>query len=109
MSRAFTKERDDVPEPAVDVKRRTVHGEVPAPPQDRTRAGFGATVVVEGVTAEPRTFTIVGPDETDVAAGRIGIDSPLAQALLDRRAGARVVWHRPAGDRPVKLVSVTYG
>jgi transcription elongation GreA/GreB family factor len=70
--------------------------------------GFGARVVVEGVGPEPKTFTIAGEDQTDVSAGRIGLDSPLAQALIGARAGAKVTWHRPAGDRRLKVVSVKY-
>ena len=108
MSRAFTKERDDAPppEPVLVTRRRAV--EAPEPPADRRLVGFGAHVVVEGVGPEPKTFTIAGEDETDVAAGKIGLDSPLAQALIGARAGAKVTWHRPAGDRRLKVVSVKY-
>jgi transcription elongation factor GreB len=108
MSRAFTKERDDAPEPALVLRPRHRDGETPAPPADHRVVGFGATVVVEGVGEEPRTFTIVDEDQTDLAAGRIGYDSPLAQALMGARKGAKVTWHRPVGDRRLRIVSITY-
>ncbi|HEX3549412.1 MAG TPA: GreA/GreB family elongation factor [Candidatus Elarobacter sp.] len=109
MSRAFTKERDDAPEPALVLRPRRIYGDVmPPPPDDRGVAGFGATVVVEGAGPSARTFTIVAPDASDLAAGRIGFDSPLAQALLGARAGQRVTWHRPVGDATLRIVSVTY-
>lgn len=108
MSRAFTKEQDDVPEPELVLRPRRKDADTPTPPADRTTAGFGATVVVEGVGAKAQPFTIVDADQTDLAAGRIGIDSPLAEALMGARAGDTVTWHRPAGDRPLRIVSINY-
>ena len=109
MSRAFTKERDDAPEPALVLRPRRIYGDVmPPSPDDHGIVGFGATVVIEGAGPKPRAFTIVEPDRSDVASGLLGFDSPLAQALLGARAGAKVVWHRPAGDRTLRVVSVSY-
>ena len=108
MSRAFTKEQDDVPEPPLVIRTRRKGADTPAPPADRNEVGFGATVVVEGVGEAPQTYRIVDFDETDLAAGNLGMDSPLAKALLGSRAGAKVVWHRPSGDRKLKIVSVAY-
>jgi len=108
MSRAFTKEREDAPEPELVIRHR--RSEVPRleAPADHGQAGFGSTVVVEGAGPKPRTFTIVEPDHTDLASGRIGIDSPLAQALLGARAGQDVTWHRPVGDAKLHVISVKY-
>jgi transcription elongation factor GreB len=109
MSRAFTKERDDAPEPALVLRPRRIYGDImPAPPDDRGMVGFGATVDVEGAGPQPRTFTLVAPDRSDVASGRIGFDSPLAQALVGARVGDRVVWHRPVGDATLTVVAITY-
>jgi transcription elongation GreA/GreB family factor len=108
MSRAFTKERDDVVDEVVFVRARRKGADTPAPPADHDVVGFGAKVVVEGVGPAARTFTIADADQTDVAAGRLGIDSPRAEALTGARAGDTVVWRRPAGDLKVKIVSVSY-
>lgn len=139
MSRAFTKERDDVPEPPVAFEpaavRTTIAGRraleraaaaaqpqererllarldrvvVPAAPADPRRIGFGATVrVTEIGRGSERSFTIVGPDEIDIAGGRIGELSPLAQALEGRRAGQAVLWERPAGNVRLKITAVDY-
>ncbi len=81
---------------------------VVAPPADAEVAALGATVTVAGAAAQPRRFTIVGPDEVDIPSGDIGPDSPLAQALLGTRAGDTVVWHRPAGDRELTVRRVEY-
>lgn len=108
MSRAFTKERDDVVDEVVFVRAPRKGAMAPIPPADHGVAGFGATVVVEGVGPGRRTFTIADAEQTDLAAGRLGIDSPLAEAMSGARAGDTVIWHRPAGDLKLKIVSVSY-
>lgn len=106
MSRAFTKERDDAPEPPLTLAKR----EEPQyhPPADRSEVGFGATVRVADGKAFDRTFTIVSDADADIAAGRIGMNSPLAQAVLGARAGDDVVWHRPIGDLQLEVVELSY-
>jgi transcription elongation GreA/GreB family factor len=78
------------------------------PPADRRTAGFGATVTVRGAADQDQRFTIVGPDEIDIANRRIGIDSPLAAALMGRRVGNQVTWRRPAGDRKLTILAIDY-
>jgi transcription elongation factor GreA len=65
-------------------------------------------VCVDSVGSPDIEFTIVGDDEADVKAGKIGITSPLAAALLGKRAGGRAVWHRPVGDRQLRIRTVSY-
>ncbi len=140
MSRAFTKERDDVPEPEPVLIRTEPHritarglevlrGELAATTDERRRLAlerridsaiptgapanrdvvdFGARVTVSGTSRGEQTFSIVGEDEIDVPAGRIGEGSPLAQALLGARPGEQVVWHRPAGDLTLTVRDVAY-
>ena len=78
------------------------------PPPDRGIVAFGATVKVSGAGPKERTFTIVGEDEIDVESGKIGAESPLAQALIGARAGDRVTWQRPAGPAELSVRSVAY-
>ena len=108
MSSAFTKERDDAPEPVISVPHHQVERGELEPPADRRTVGFGATVLVEGATPEAREFTIVAPDENDIAAGKLGLDSPLALAMFGARAGKTVTWHRPIGDAKVRIISLRY-
>ena len=70
---------------------------------------FGATVVVNDEVESPRTYRIVGPDETDARAGSISIDSPLARALLKKQVGDEVVVE--VGDRTAtfEIISIRYG
>ncbi|SHE71045.1 transcription elongation factor GreB [Microbulbifer donghaiensis] len=54
-------------------------------PEDRDKVFFGAWVTLEDDDGKTLTYRIVGPDEFDVKAGLISMDSPVARALLGRR------------------------
>ena len=76
--------------------------------QPRRMVKFGAAVTVGEKGGASRTFTIVGEDEADVKAGKISYVSPLAEALLDARVGATVLWRRPAGNRDLTIEAIDY-
>ena len=80
---------------------------VHAAPGDREKVFFGATVTLARDGAEVH-YRIVGADEIDAARGQISIDSPLARALLGRRAGDRIVVELPEGRRRFQLLAVHY-
>jgi len=69
---------------------------------------FGALVTVRDPQKREFSYRIVGEDEADPARGTISWLSPLAQALMDRRPGDRVVWERPAGNVALHVVAVKY-
>lgn len=69
---------------------------------------FGATVVLEDETGEGHTFQIVGEDEADIAAQKVSYVSPLAKALLGRKAGDNTVWQRPAGSLTLEILEIRY-
>ena len=50
----------------------------------------------------------MGEDEADPKVGKISYVSPLAEALLDARVGATVVWRRPAGSRELTIEAIDY-
>jgi transcription elongation factor GreB len=54
-------------------------------PQDRVL--FGASVTIADDKGEKVVWRIVGIDESELDKGRISWMSPLASALLDKRAG----------------------
>jgi transcription elongation GreA/GreB family factor len=45
------------------------------------------------------TWTIVGPTEADIKAGKLSAESPVAQALLGRAPGETVGVETPRGTR----------
>jgi len=71
------------------------------------RVGFGTSVTIEEADGRRTSYEIVGPDEVEPARRQISVASPVARALLGKRAGDVVVLRRPRGDIEVTVVSVT--
>ncbi len=80
----------------------------PARQRDRTRAWFGATVVIADEDDARLTLTLVGDDEQDASAGRIGWSAPLARSLRGAMIGdlRRVVL--PGGEKEWEVLAVSY-
>jgi transcription elongation factor GreB len=78
------------------------------PPSDRETIGFGATVTVRDESATARVYAIVADADANIPAGKVGLGSPLAQALLGARVGEVVVWKRPAGEALLEIESIAY-
>lgn len=70
------------------------------------RVHFGARVRVRDETDAESWFAIVGEDEADAGQHKISWISPLASALLNRRIGESVTWHRPAGDKELEIIEI---
>jgi transcription elongation factor GreB len=80
----------------------------PARAQDKGRVWFGATVTIADEDDNQRVLTLVGDDETEAGAGRIGWNAPIARALRGAAVGdlRRVVL--PAGEKEYEVIAVTY-
>ena len=73
------------------------------------RVIFGTTVTLYNLeTEESVTYQIVGEDESDVAAGKISVVSPIARAIMGKHEGDEVVVKAPAGDLEYEIESVAY-
>ncbi len=74
-------------------------------PRDRVR--FASRVSLENVeTGERVNYQLVGPEESDIARGRISISSPLGKAIMGKRPGEEVVLQAPGGKRSYELVEI---
>jgi transcription elongation factor GreB len=80
----------------------------PMQQQDRSRAWFGATITIADEDDHQRTLTLVGDDEADAGAGRIGWNAPLARALRGAAVGDLRRVTLPAGEREYEVVEVSY-
>jgi transcription elongation factor GreB len=80
----------------------------PAQQGDRSRVWFGATVTIADEDDVHRTLTLVGDDETDATAGRIGWNAPLARALRGAAVGDVRRVTLPAGERDYEVMAVDY-
>lgn len=70
---------------------------------------FGATVtLVDEDTDEKAKYQIVGPDESDINAGRISISSPLARALIGKTVGDSAEVSTPGGTKSYEIVKVAF-
>ena len=77
-------------------------------PADREKVAFGATVTVRHGNGAEAAYQIVGVEEADPERGSISWISPLARALLLRRAGDTVRFRSPAGDEELAIMTVRY-
>src|SRR3546814_3606836 len=75
---------------------------------DKSRAYFGATVTVADEDDNHRTVTLVGDDEADASAGRIGWNAPLARALRGATVGDLRKVTLPSGEKEYEVVEITY-
>lgn len=75
---------------------------------DRSRVYFGATVTIADDDDVTRTVTIVGNDETDVDAGRIGWGSPMARALRGAGVGDVRGVRLPTGEKSYEVMAIAY-
>jgi transcription elongation factor GreB len=75
---------------------------------DKARAWFGATVTIAGEDDNERTLTLVGDDEQDAGAGRIGWSAPIARALRGAAVGDLRTVRLPAGEKEWEVVSISY-
>lgn len=70
---------------------------------------FGATVtLVDEDTDEEKTWQIVGDSEANASDGRISISSPLARALIGKKAGASIEVVTPKGARSFEILTVRW-
>ena len=69
---------------------------------------FGATVELADEADQLRVLTIVGDDETDATAGRIGWSAPLARALIGAKVGDERVVQLPNGEKSYEVVGIRY-
>lgn len=80
----------------------------PAAQPDKGRAYFGATVTVADEDDNHRTVTLVGDDEADASAGRIGWNAPVARALRGAAVGDLRKVTLPSGEKEYEVVEITY-
>jgi transcription elongation factor GreA len=70
---------------------------------------FGATVkLADEDSEEESTFQIVGSYEANVEKGLISITSPLARALIGKKAGDSAEVNAPSGPKSYEIIKVQF-
>lgn len=64
--------------------------------------------LVDQDTKAVQEFTLVFPEDADVAKGKISILAPIGTAMLGYRVGDVFEWDVPAGRRRLKVEEITY-
>jgi transcription elongation factor GreA len=68
---------------------------------------FGSEIVIEDRDGgKQTTYTLVSAVDADAAAGRLSVESPVAQALVGARAGDVVEIRTPKGMRTLEVISI---
>jgi transcription elongation factor GreB len=80
----------------------------PATQPTRDQVRFGATVELADENDQRRTVTIVGDDEANASAGRIGWSAPIARSLIGTRVGDERVVRLPSGETSYEVVEIRY-
>jgi len=75
---------------------------------DHDRVFFGARVTIADEDDNHQTVHLVGDDEQDASAGRIGWNSPLARALRGAAVGDLRVVTLPSGTREWEVMGIAY-
>lgn len=80
----------------------------PAAAVDRARVFFGARVEIADEDDNRLTVQLVGDDEQDAGAGRIGWNAPLARALCGAGVGDVRVVSLPSGAKEWEVLAIAY-
>ena len=70
---------------------------------DKVRVGSRVTVSRDGKKTE---YSIVGPEEVDIAEGKISNKSPIGEALMGAAKGDVVTYTTPHGEASVKIIDI---
>jgi transcription elongation factor GreA len=74
------------------------------------RIVFGSKFILCNTdTDEELVFQIVGVDESDIAQGKISVESPMAKALIGKKPDDEIVVDTPSGKREFEIVEILRG
>ncbi|MCG3205158.1 MAG: Transcription elongation factor GreA [Elusimicrobia bacterium] len=74
-------------------------------PKDEVIIGMKVTIR-EIETSDDYEYTLVGPEESDPAAGKISVHAPIAQGLLGSKVNAEVTIDLPGGKTKFKILKI---
>jgi transcription elongation factor GreA len=69
---------------------------------------FGACVELSSDDGKEITYRLVGDHESDVKAGKISVNSPIAKALIGKKCGDYVEVITPSGKRGFEILKISF-
>lgn len=103
-SRKSGSDRDHLLELEEELDRAMIVSDGALPPD--VVALESTVVVIDAESAASRSYTLVVPEQADVAHGRVSVLAPLGVALLGCRVGDEVEQRTPGGLRRLRIESV---
>ncbi|WP_153556245.1 nucleoside diphosphate kinase regulator [Roseimaritima sediminicola] len=64
--------------------------------------------LIDMQSRESETFTLVYPEDADIAEGKLSILAPLGTAILGNRVGDTIRWKVPSGEGRWRVEEVVY-
>jgi transcription elongation factor GreB len=77
-------------------------------PDEQDKVYFGAYVTLEDEEGKEVEYRIVGPDEFDVADGKLSMDSPLGNAMLGKQVDDEIKISTPKGVKVYYVSKIRY-
>jgi transcription elongation factor GreA len=73
------------------------------------KIAFGAKVQLLDIDSdEEKSFTLVGPDESDIKSGKISITSPVGKSLIGKSVGDIVTIKAPAKTMEYEVLEIRF-
>ncbi|HPC18859.1 MAG: nucleoside diphosphate kinase regulator [Kiritimatiellae bacterium] len=70
---------------------------------------MNSRVVVKDVASgETSEYTLVFPEQADVAQNRLSVVSPIGTAILGYAKGDTITWQTPGGPRQIRILDIPY-
>lgn len=77
--------------------------------QPKSEIRFGATIdLLNTATNEIQRLQITGVDEADISKGKLSFVSPLAKALINKKAGEQIVLKRAKDEVVFQIAGISY-
>ncbi len=74
--------------------------------KDSSKVCIGSKVTVKKNNTK-KTYTLVGSEESEPSQGKISYESPLGQALLDKKVGQSAKVKTPKGEANLSIVDIS--
>ena len=100
------QEKDSNDARSAEIEHILKNAEVIMQPKKKDVISLGNTVVLKDKKSE-KTFTIVGSVEADPLSGKISNESPIGQALLDKKLGDSVEIVTPSGSATFTIAKIS--
>lgn len=65
-------------------------------------------VLLDLMTGEEETYTLVFPEDADIGRGKISVLAPIGTAMLGYEVGDIFEWKVPAGERRLQVKQILY-